>query len=137
MSICFNIRPNSLSLNFICCHFISPLVPKEATTKANEKIRFISKYFLKEAGNCRPTLTSPFPLFRLKFLTQEIKIILTLPPLRKTIPEVTLKSLSTHPRRVNVDDFTDSIFEIMTSQTGINFDCQNWILQVAFRKSSF
>ena len=36
-----------------------------------------------------------------------------------------------------MDDFTDSIFEIMTSQIGINRDCQNWISQVAFRKSSF
>ena len=36
-----------------------------------------------------------------------------------------------------MDDFTDSIFEIMTLQTGISRDCQNWISQVAFRKSSF
>ena len=85
----------------------------------------------------KSSLTSPFPHFRVKFLTQEVKIILTLHPLRKTIPEVTLKSLSTHPRRVNVDDFTDSIFEIMTSQTGINFDCQNWILQVDITSSDF
>ena len=36
-----------------------------------------------------------------------------------------------------MEDFTDSIIEIMTSQTGINSDCQNWISQVAFQKSSF
>ena len=36
-----------------------------------------------------------------------------------------------------MDDFTDSIFKIMTSQTGINRYCQKWIPQVAFRKSSF
>ena len=36
-----------------------------------------------------------------------------------------------------MDDFTDSIFDILTSQTGINRDCQNWIQQAAFRKSSF
>ena len=33
-----------------------------------------------------------------------------------------------------MDDSTDSIFarEILTSQTGIDRDCQNWMLQVAF-----
>ena len=31
-----------------------------------------------------------------------------------------------------MDDPTDSIFEILTSQTGIDRDCQNWMLQVAF-----
>ena len=36
-----------------------------------------------------------------------------------------------------MDDFTDSIFEIMTSQTGINRGCQNLISLVAFKKSSF
>ena len=36
-----------------------------------------------------------------------------------------------------MDNFTDSIFDILTSQTGINRDCQNWMQQVAFRKSSF
>ena len=31
-----------------------------------------------------------------------------------------------------MDDSTDSIFEILTSQTGIDRDCQNGMLQVAF-----
>ena len=31
-----------------------------------------------------------------------------------------------------MDDFADSIFEILTSQTGIDRGCQSWMLQVAF-----
>ena len=33
-----------------------------------------------------------------------------------------------------MDDFIESIFETLTSQTGINRDSQNLISQVAFRK---
>ena len=33
-----------------------------------------------------------------------------------------------------MDDFTDSIFEILTSQTRIDRGCQNWMLQVALSK---
>ena len=43
------------------------------------KIWFISKYSLKEAGNCRPTLTPLQPLarFPLKSFTQEVKVPIT------------------------------------------------------------
>ena len=62
--------------------------------------RFIPKYFLKGAGNCRPTLTPPHPLphFPLKVLTQEVKKYSPPPPrLEKKIPEVRLKSLYPPP----------------------------------------
>ena len=50
---------------------------------------------MSTVASCRSTLTSPHPLnyFWLKLLTQEVKIILILPLLRKMITEVTLKSV--------------------------------------------
>ena len=56
-----------------------------------------------------PDVNFALPSLPAKVIDTGSQKILTLPPLRKAIPEVTLKSLSTHPRRVNVDVFTDLI----------------------------